>query len=951
MAQVSFDGQSLALDGRRLWLLSGEIDFTAATADQWPALLATARQAGLNTIATRVAWHDHEAQPGRFDFTGDLNLRRFVELAADEGLWVILRPGPSVRDGRDQGGIPPHVQRAKVDRRSGPMRVRSASPPFMEGVSRFFKAVMEQVKDLQVTTPLPTPAPRSAVLHRIGRPAGGFQGQGGGPILLVQAEDRWHAHSPRDHDGYLRQVVRYLRENGVETPIVVANNLWQPVEGAIAGWHGRTGLTATLRQLGAVQPEAPRWVMELELGESATLDEPLGPVESPQDLQRRLLGVVSAGGQFNLDPFLAGARFGLAQGRRTGGPARFTLPARGNGAALDDSGQPTDLLAPIRRVAHFATHFGPLLASLGHENPRAVLSPQAPSNGLSVVHESGAMGELITLSRSDDHTAESARLLLPSGLELDIPLGDERSAWTVLDAKLGTVATLDYTAFRPLAFVDDKLLVLYGPAGSTGVVGIEGEHLELQAPTGRSPVVETLQGITVVLLSAEQADAFVLDPDGLKIGALATDPQGAPVPAEGVGSLKQVQPDGKTKTLRLRKPHVAAAPALGDWSSADLSALWTGESDAYAPLDRADALGLAVKPAVTARGYLALRMDAPKAANGKTLAPRAGDRLHVFVKGARKAILGIGPDAELGPISLRLAAGPVVTLVDALGRYDDGSDQGMDTKGLGAGLRHAKPLSLGKTKVEASRKPDPFALPGYHAGARQGEVGPAEQLTWTLSATAGKDVLVRVQGLPCRAVLTLNDAPVAYLGGAVSGQHTELVWTAEKEAALTPGKNTLRLELFETLTQTGRTAAQLAACVTAFSLSAPLGDPATLHFAPIETAPDADDFAPLAKSARPADAPTWFAADFDTPEGHAPVYVSLQGMTKGLIELNGRLVGRYWHAGADGKPLGPQQRYLLPRGWMNDDAPNRLCLFDEHGRHPRKVALTTDPGGAFASAR
>ncbi|MEM6748883.1 MAG: beta-galactosidase [Planctomycetota bacterium] len=948
MAQVSFDGQSLALDGRRLWLVSGELDFTSAPAGRWPSLLRTARHAGLNAIATRVCWHDHEAAPGRFDFTGDLDLRRFVELAAAEGLWVILRPGPSVGAGRDLGGIPPHVQRAKTDRRSGPMKVRAASPPFLEGVARFFRAMMAQVEDLQVTKPAANPTTRSGGVNPSGLPAGGFHGQGAGPVVLFQAEHRWHAHSPRDHDGYLRQVVRYLQECGAQAPIVVANNLWQPVEGTIAGWHGRDGLSANLRQLGVVQPEAPRFLMECEVGAEATVGEPLHEVESPEALQRRLVGVLSSGTQFNLDPFFAGTKFGHAPGRRAGGVDRFATVAGVHGAPLDDAGEPTPWLAPVRRVASFASQFAPLLAALETNRPRVVLSPSSPSPGLSVVHEPGPLGDLVTLTRDDKHRGDAARILLPTGLELDIPLGDERSAWTVLDARLGASRTLDYCAFRPLAFVDDALLVVYGPAGMTGAVGIEGEHVTLTAPTGKTPVVERMQGVTVVLLSRAQADAFVLDNQGLVLNAVTTDDQGDPVAAQA-GGVKRIAIDGEAKAVRVRKPASAEAPALSPWSIARLDDVWDGAHPGFKTLERADVLELAGKTPVSARGYAALRFELTQALSGKAAAPGGGVRLHVFSKGQRKAILGPGPDASLEPAAIRASAGAAVVLADSAGRWDDGSDQGADTLGLGAGLRGCTPVRLAKPKVEASRKPDPYALPGYHAGAREGEVGPAERLVWNLTASAGKDLWLRVLGLPCRAVLTLNDQPLAYLGGPASGGHTERVLSPEKEGLLRPGKNTLGLELFETVAQTGRTAAQLAACVGVLTLKPATHDPAAVAHLALDAAPEEDAFVAIAKNAKPDDAPAWFAATFDTPAGAAPVYLEPAGMTRGLIELNGRLVCRYQHAPADGKALGPQKRYLLPRDWMTTPGePNRLCLFDEHGHNPKRVALSLHDRGAYA---
>lgn len=51
---------------------------------------------GLNTVATYVFWNIHEPEPGVWDFTGDKNLAEYIKIAGEEGMMVILRPGPYV---------------------------------------------------------------------------------------------------------------------------------------------------------------------------------------------------------------------------------------------------------------------------------------------------------------------------------------------------------------------------------------------------------------------------------------------------------------------------------------------------------------------------------------------------------------------------------------------------------------------------------------------------------------------------------------------------------------------------------------------------------------------------------------------------------------------------------------------------------------------------------------
>ena len=55
----------------------------------------------------------HEPQKDKFDFSGNNNVAEFVRIAAEEGLWVILRPSPYVCAEWEFGGYPYWLQNEK----------------------------------------------------------------------------------------------------------------------------------------------------------------------------------------------------------------------------------------------------------------------------------------------------------------------------------------------------------------------------------------------------------------------------------------------------------------------------------------------------------------------------------------------------------------------------------------------------------------------------------------------------------------------------------------------------------------------------------------------------------------------------------------------------------------------------------------------------------------------
>lgn len=57
-------------------------------------------------LQTYVPWNFHEPAPGVFDFDGQHDAAAFIRLAQEEGMHVLLRPGPYVCAEWDFGGLP-----------------------------------------------------------------------------------------------------------------------------------------------------------------------------------------------------------------------------------------------------------------------------------------------------------------------------------------------------------------------------------------------------------------------------------------------------------------------------------------------------------------------------------------------------------------------------------------------------------------------------------------------------------------------------------------------------------------------------------------------------------------------------------------------------------------------------------------------------------------------------
>jgi len=103
-----------------------------------------AKAMGLNTITTYVFWNEHETKPGVYDFSGNNDVAEFVREAQQEGLYVVLRPGPYVCAEWEWGGYPSWLLKDHS------VLVRSSDPKFMGPATRWLARLGQELAPLQI---------------------------------------------------------------------------------------------------------------------------------------------------------------------------------------------------------------------------------------------------------------------------------------------------------------------------------------------------------------------------------------------------------------------------------------------------------------------------------------------------------------------------------------------------------------------------------------------------------------------------------------------------------------------------------------------------------------------------------------------------------------------------------------------------------------------------------
>ncbi|MEX2215893.1 MAG: hypothetical protein WD768_17410, partial [Phycisphaeraceae bacterium] len=596
------------------------------------------------------------------------------------------------------------------------------------------------------------------------------------------------------------------------------------------------------------------------------------------------------------------------------------------GAPITSTGAINDSFHAIKRISTFATQFSQVLAHLSPEDQPAALQSKEGGSEISVIAQTGTQGDVVFILRGEGNRAKHAELLLPGGSTLSVPMGKDRAAWVLVNANLEGMATLDYTNLRPWAFLDQRMLVLFAPAGSEGVVSIDGALLELKVPGGFSPLITQHESLTIVILNDEQLDAAFVTSTGLLIGASELDEEDQPTLHAKFKHVTLVSSEGKmTKVTPPPVRRSGALPKLGAWACPELDAMLKGEDESFAALKELASLDKLAHGAPC--GWYRLALPASKAAP-QVMAPKWRGRVRVFAGGQPVALIGDVADAIAGPLKLP-AARELVLFADSPGRLCEGWRQG-EQQGPVGDLYAVKPVRLGKAATSTAPTPDVSSFCAFLSEFAFGDHVVGSTWKWTVKPKSREGLIVRIKGLPFRAVLLANDEPVAVYDPVQSaGCVTTFL---EVGAHITGGRNALVLAAFDTLaarTDAGK-------FVSMFDITANLTSKAEWAFAPWKEPKD-EAFAAL-KTASRSSQPRWYRSEFRLPDATAPLFFDPQGLSKGHVLLNGRHVGGYWQSIA-GKAVANPQRLLLPDAWLKTDAANVLMIFDEEGRSPKASRL------------
>ncbi len=197
---------SFYLNNKPFKVISGALHYFRTLPEYWEDRLKKLKAMGCNTVETYIPWNFHEPKKGEFHWDGMRDICRFIEIAEEIGLYMIIRPSPYICSEWEFGGLPAWLLK---DRN---MRLRCCYKPYLDHVSDYYEVLIPKLVP--------------------------YQFDKGGNIILVQIENEYGYYG--DDTAYLEFLRDKMRSLGITVPFITSDGPWNKsvfkagcVEGAL----------------------------------------------------------------------------------------------------------------------------------------------------------------------------------------------------------------------------------------------------------------------------------------------------------------------------------------------------------------------------------------------------------------------------------------------------------------------------------------------------------------------------------------------------------------------------------------------------------------------------------------------------------------------------------------------------------------------------------------------
>jgi beta-galactosidase len=339
------------LDGNTFQIISGEMHPSRIPATYWRNRIQMAKAMGCNTISVYIMWNYHELQEGVFDFESEnRNLVEFFRIVGEEGLWLIVRPGPYVCAEWEFGGIPPYLLRIPD------IKLRCMDTRYMAAAERYIAKLSSVIKPFLITN--------------------------GGPVLMVQVENEYGSFG--NDRNYIARLKDVWVENGIDVPFFTGDGptTYMLEAGTLPGCAVGldSGSQLSHFELAAkMNPGVPVFSSETYPGWLTHWGEKWAKTDTTS-LLKEIKFLMDNKKSFNLYVIHGGTNFGFTAGANSGGKGyEPDVTSYDYDAPINEQGQPTPKFMALRRLLGSYLPKGKKLPPV----PEIIPAYEIPSIGLS----------------------------------------------------------------------------------------------------------------------------------------------------------------------------------------------------------------------------------------------------------------------------------------------------------------------------------------------------------------------------------------------------------------------------------------------------------------------------------------------------------------------------------------------------------------------------------------
>lgn len=272
-------------DGKPIKLISGAVHYFRNMPDTWEDIFMKMKAMGCNCVETYCAWNMHEKVPGEYDFTGNLNIAKYIETAQKVGLMVIVRPGPYICAEWEFGGLPWWIQ-ADED-----MEIRCMNKKYIERFDLYLDRLCAEIKPYLTTN--------------------------GGSVIMVQCENEYGYYG--DDKDYLNYLKQGFIDRGIDVPLFTSDGtsksdlLDGTIEGCLPTLNFGSRVEENFKAHDELFPDTPKMCMEMWNGWFDAWGDDKHHTTSAQDYAKVVDDMLTRG-SLNMYMFIGGTNFGFTSG-------------------------------------------------------------------------------------------------------------------------------------------------------------------------------------------------------------------------------------------------------------------------------------------------------------------------------------------------------------------------------------------------------------------------------------------------------------------------------------------------------------------------------------------------------------------------------------------------------------------------------------------------------------